>query len=70
LKYFLFFECFGSCDAGLAMKISAQFNLFGACILNLGQEHHQKYIPDIDSGAIVGCFAMTGLFVKLIFLKK
>src|SRR3546814_15581414 len=40
--------------------MGVQFGLFGGAIQNLGnEEHHAKYRPDVISGKLLGCFAMT-----------
>jgi acyl-CoA oxidase len=44
------------------MKMSVQYSLFGASILNLGTEkHHAKYLKGVDDLTYPGCFAMTEL---------
>lgn len=54
------FETVGFHDLSLMIKMGVQFGLFGGSILQLGTEkHHLKYLPDIGSLALPGCFAMT-----------
>src|SRR5690606_14845270 len=44
----------------LVVKFGVQFGLFGMSILFLGTEkHHKKYLPDIGTLRLPGCFAMT-----------
>src|SRR5919206_2108515 len=54
------FETTAFGDLSLLVKIGVQFGLFGGAILNLGtQKHHDKYLADIASLELPGCFAMT-----------
>ncbi|GAA1462406.1 acyl-CoA dehydrogenase family protein [Nocardiopsis exhalans] len=47
-------------DMSLMVKMGVQFGLFGGAIKALGtDEHHQKYLPDVMTVALPGCFAMT-----------
>ncbi len=47
-------------DLSLVVKFGVQFGLFGGSVYNLGSEHHhEKYLADIGSMALPGCFAMT-----------
>src|SRR5690606_14399353 len=47
-------------DMSLMVKMGVQFGLFGGAIRALGtEEHHQKYLPDVMTVALPGCFAMT-----------
>ncbi|WP_017588837.1 acyl-CoA dehydrogenase family protein [Nocardiopsis ganjiahuensis] len=47
-------------DMSLMVKMGVQFGLFGGAIRALGTEdHHQRYLPDVMSVALPGCFAMT-----------
>ena len=49
-------------DLSLVIKFGVQFGLFGGSIYQLGtQKHHEKYLRDIGSLALPGCFAMTEL---------
>lgn len=58
--YAAVFETLGYNDLSLAVKFGVQFGLFGGAVLWLGTaEHHQKYLRDIGTMALPGCFAMT-----------
>jgi len=47
-------------DLSLAVKFGVQFGLFGGSINQLGSERHRRrYLPDVASLALPGCFAMT-----------
>ena len=47
-------------DLSLMVKAGAQFGLFGGAIWHLGTEwHHERYLADMISGRLLGCFAMT-----------
>ena len=59
-KYAAVFETMGYHDLSLAIKFGVQFGLFGGSILNLGTEyHHKKYLPQVGTLELPGCFAMT-----------
>ena len=54
------FELLGYGDLSLMVKAGVQWGLFGGAVQMLGTErHHAKYLPDIMSLALPGCFAMT-----------
>lgn len=54
------FETMAFGDLSLLVKIGVQFGLFGGAILQLGtREHHDAYLPDVITGRLMGCFAMT-----------
>jgi acyl-CoA oxidase len=54
------FEMLGHGDLSLLVKCGVQFGLFGGAVQHLGNEtHHEKYLADIASGKLLGCFAMT-----------
>ena len=54
------FEMLGHLDLSLMVKAGVQWGLFGGAIANLGNaETRRKYIPDIMSLDLLGCFAMT-----------
>jgi len=56
------FETIALHDLSLAIKFGVQFGLFGGSILNLGTAvHHEKYLRDVGSLQLPGCFAMTEL---------
>ena len=58
--YAAVFETLGYHDLSLAIKFGVQFGLFGGSVLWLGtQDHHDKYLKDIGTMALPGCFAMT-----------
>ncbi|MEU3557827.1 acyl-CoA dehydrogenase family protein [Streptomyces fragilis] len=54
------FETLAFGDLSVLVKVGVQFGLFGGAILHLGTErHHERYLPDLVSGRLMGCFAMT-----------
>jgi acyl-CoA oxidase len=54
------FETLGFGDLSLLVKVGVQFGLFGGAVLHLGTErHHERYLADIASLELPGCFAMT-----------
>ena len=54
------FETLAHHDLSLVIKFGVQFGLFGGSVLFLGTEHHHKrYLHDIVSLRLPGCFAMT-----------
>ncbi|MEU6134976.1 acyl-CoA dehydrogenase [Nocardioides sp. NPDC047086] len=54
------FEEMAGGDLSLLVKSGVQFGLFGGAILQLGTaRHHDRYLADIVSGRVLGCFAMT-----------
>ncbi len=54
------FETLALGDLSVLVKVGVQFGLFGGAILQLGTErHHERYLADIVSGDLMGCFAMT-----------
>ncbi|MDO9455736.1 acyl-CoA dehydrogenase, partial [Nocardioides sp.] len=54
------FETLALGDLSVLVKVGVQFGLFGGAVLQLGtQRHHEKYLPDVVSGRLMGCFAMT-----------
>src|SRR3954465_3714962 len=54
------FEMLGHGDLSLLVKCGVQFGLCGGAIHHLGnEEHHRKYLPDIATAKLPGCFAMT-----------
>src|SRR3954470_9356594 len=47
-------------DLSLLVKTGVQWGLFGGAILHLGTErHHERYLADVMSTELLGCFAMT-----------
>jgi acyl-CoA oxidase len=54
------FETLGHGDLSLLVKCGVQFGLFGGAVQHLGrEEHHERYLADIMSADLPGCFAMT-----------
>src|SRR5689334_915748 len=54
------FETLAMGDLSLLVKCGVQFGLFGGAILHLGTERHkERYLRDVASMELVGCFAMT-----------
>ena len=59
-KYFAAMETLSYHDLSLVIKFGVQFGLFGMSVFLLGTEkHHKKYLKDIGSLELPGCFAMT-----------
>jgi acyl-CoA oxidase len=57
---FAAFETLAFGDLSVLVKVGVQFGLFGGAILQLGTErHHEKYVADLVTGKLMGCFAMT-----------
>jgi len=58
--YFTIMETLSYHDLSLVIKFGVQFGLWGMSIYFLGTEkHHQKYLKDIGTLELPGCFAMT-----------
>ncbi len=54
------FETLAHGDMSLLVKFGVQFGLFGGSILQLGTEtHHRRWLRDIGTLALPGCYAMT-----------
>ncbi|MEU0133153.1 acyl-CoA dehydrogenase family protein [Streptomyces sp. NPDC006296] len=54
------FETLAFGDLSVLVKVGVQFGLFGGAILHLGTaRHHDAYLPDLVTGKLMGCFAMT-----------
>ncbi|TNC46461.1 acyl-CoA dehydrogenase [Mumia zhuanghuii] len=54
------FEMLVHSDVSLMVKAGVQWGLFGGAIENLGTErHHNRYLPGVVTGDLLGCFAMT-----------
>src|SRR3954462_1688119 len=54
------FETLAMGDLSLLVKCGVQFGLFGGAILHLGTaQHHERYLRDVASLELPGCFAMT-----------
>ncbi len=59
-KYLAVFETLGYHDLSMVIKFGVQFGLFGGSVLALGTDkHHQKYLPQLGTLDLPGCFAMT-----------
>jgi acyl-CoA oxidase len=58
--YFAIMETLSYHDLSLVIKFGVQFGLWGMSILSLGTEkHYDKYLKDVGTLALPGCFAMT-----------
>lgn len=58
--YFTIMETLSYRDLSMVIKFGVQFGLWGMSILSLGTEkHHRKYLKDIGTLKLPGCFAMT-----------
>ncbi len=58
--YFAVMETLSYHDLSLVVKFGVQFGLFGMSVFFLGTEkHHLKYLKDIGTLDLPGCFAMT-----------
>jgi len=58
--YFAIMETLSYHDLSLVIKFGVQFGLWGMSVQSLGTEkHYAKYLRDIGSLKIPGCFAMT-----------
>ena len=59
-SYFSVMETISYHDLSLVVKFGVQFGLWGMSVYFLGTEkHHKKYLKDIGSLELPGCFAMT-----------
>lgn len=59
-KYFAIMETLSYHDLSTVIKFGVQFGLWGMSVMFLGTEkHHKKYLKDIGSLTLPGCFAMT-----------
>ncbi|RZS95316.1 acyl-CoA dehydrogenase [Cecembia calidifontis] len=58
--YFTIMETLSYHDLSMVIKFGVQFGLWGMSIYFLGTEkHHRKYLKDVGSLKLPGCFAMT-----------
>ncbi len=58
--YFTVMETLSYHDLSLVIKFGVQFGLWGMSVYFLGTEkHHRKYLKDIGTLELPGCFAMT-----------
>ncbi len=54
------FETIGLSDLSLLVKFGVQFGLWGGAVQQLGTEiHHERYLKEIATLELPGCFAMT-----------
>jgi len=54
------FETLGHSDLSLLVTCGVQFGLFGGAVHHLGtRKHHERYLADIASLDLPGCFAMS-----------
>lgn len=54
------FETLAHSDLSLLVKCGVQFGLFGGAVLHLGtRKHHERYLREITSLELPGCFAMS-----------
>lgn len=61
-RMFAVFETLAAHDQSLVTKFGVQFGLFGGTIYLLGTErHHARYLRDVGTLALPGCFAMSEL---------
>lgn len=59
-SYFAVMEMLSYKDLSLVVKFGVQFGLWGMSVYFLGTEkHHKKYLKDIGTLELPGCFAMT-----------
>ena len=59
-RFIATFETLAFGDLSLLVKFGVQFGLFGGAVALLGTErHHQRYLRDIGTLELPGCFAMT-----------
>jgi acyl-CoA oxidase len=58
--YFAIMETLSYHDLSMVIKFGVQFGLWGMSVYFLGTEkHHAKYLKDIGTLELPGCFAMT-----------
>lgn len=61
-RFVTVFEMLAFHDLSLVIKFGVQFGLFGGSIFLLGtRRHHEKYLRNVGTLALPGCFAMTEL---------
>ncbi len=59
-RFLAAFESLAYGDLSLLVKFCVQFGLFGGTIFQLGtRAHHERYLRDVGSLKLPGCFAMT-----------
>lgn len=60
VQYAAVFEEMAKYDLSLTIKFGVHFGLFGGSVASLGTKlHHDKYLKDIGTMSLPGCFAMT-----------
>lgn len=60
LSYFAIMETLSYHDLSLVIKFGVQFGLWGMSVYSLGtKKHHDKWLKDIGTMQLPGCFAMT-----------
>jgi acyl-CoA oxidase len=58
--YFTAMETLSYRDLSMVVKFGVQFGLWGMSVYSLGtRKHHDKYLKDIGTLTLPGCFAMT-----------
>ena len=55
------FETLGQGELSLLVKFGVQFGLFGGSLFFLGTERHHALLPQVATGELLGCFAMSEL---------
>jgi len=61
-KYYYMSEVMAPVDLSTTVKFGVQYSLWGGSVAFMGTaEHHRKWLDDIDSLRLPGCFAMTEL---------
>jgi acyl-CoA oxidase len=59
-RYVAAFETLGFGDLSLLVKLGVHFGLFGGAVLHLGTDkHHERYLRDVITLDLPGCFGMT-----------
>lgn len=62
-QYASVFEEIAKHDLSLTIKFGVHFGLFGGSVHSLGtKQHHDKYLKDIGTMELPGCFAMTEMY--------
>ncbi|XP_077229453.1 acyl-coenzyme A oxidase 3, peroxisomal-like [Tasmannia lanceolata] len=62
MRKLAFFECVGTYDHSLAIKLGVHFFLWGGAIQFFGtKRHHDKWLKDTENYLVKGCFAMSEL---------
>lgn len=59
-RFMAMFDAFATFDLSLTVKAGVQIGLFGGSIYFLGSDRHRaRYLPEVVSLRLPGCFAMT-----------